>query len=62
MVVVRLLLRDSARSDPDKAQAIDALVARGAVVVAGDVTDPQIVSGRPAAPWQGERPIDVSSW
>lgn len=39
-VAVRLLLRETARADPDKARAIDALVARGAVVVLGDVTDP----------------------
>ena len=39
-VDLRLLLRESARSDPEKAEAVDALVARGAAVVAGDVTDP----------------------
>ena len=39
-VSVRLLLREAAPSDPAKAQAIDALVADGAVVALGDVTDP----------------------
>lgn len=39
-VAVRLLVRASARPDPAKAQTVDTLVARGAVVVAGDVTDP----------------------
>lgn len=39
-VALRLLLRQTARVDADKAQAIDALVARGAVVAVGDVTDP----------------------
>ena len=39
-VDLRLLLRERARSDPEKAEAVDALVARGAAVVAGDVTDP----------------------
>jgi nucleoside-diphosphate-sugar epimerase len=37
---VRLLLRASAHHDPDKAEAVEALVSRGAVVVTGDVTDP----------------------
>ncbi len=39
-VSVGLLLRDAVPSDPDKAQAVDALVGRGATVVLGDVTDP----------------------
>jgi uncharacterized protein YbjT (DUF2867 family) len=39
-VAVRLLLRAGSRSDPAKAEAVDALVGRGAVAVAGDVTDP----------------------
>ncbi|WP_410628330.1 NmrA family NAD(P)-binding protein [Amycolatopsis sp. cmx-8-4] len=39
-IALRLLLRASARNDPAKAEAIDALVAKGAVVVVGDVTDP----------------------
>jgi len=39
-VSLRLLLRASARADADKAQTVDALVARGAVVATGDVTDP----------------------
>jgi nucleoside-diphosphate-sugar epimerase len=39
-VAVRLLIRATALTDPDKAHAIDALVGRGATVVHGDVTDP----------------------
>ncbi len=39
-VSVRLLLRDAVTSDPARAQAVDALVGRGAAVVIGDVTDP----------------------
>lgn len=39
-VVLRLLLRQTTRTDADKAQAVDALVTRGAVVAVGDVTDP----------------------
>lgn len=39
-VTLRLLLREAAPSDPAKARAIDALVAQGAEVVVGDVTDP----------------------
>ncbi len=39
-VAVRLLLRATAPAGSSKAQGISALVARGAVVVAGDVTDP----------------------
>jgi uncharacterized protein YbjT (DUF2867 family) len=39
-VAVRLMLRGDPRANSFKAQAIDALVARGGVVVAGDVTDP----------------------
>lgn len=37
---VQLLVRDPAHQDPAKAAALDALVARGAVVVAGDVSHP----------------------
>lgn len=39
-VSVRLLIRATALQDSGKAEAIDALVGRGAVVVHGDVTDP----------------------
>ncbi len=39
-VSLRLLLRASARAVADKAQTVDAVVARGAVVATGDVTDP----------------------
>lgn len=39
-VAVRLLLRSAAPADPAKARAVDALLARGAVVAVGDVTDP----------------------
>jgi uncharacterized protein YbjT (DUF2867 family) len=39
-VTVRLLVREIAPSDPDKARGVAALVSRGAHVVAGDVTDP----------------------
>jgi len=38
-IALRLLLRPSARNDAAKAQAVDSLVARGAVVVVGDITD-----------------------
>ena len=37
---VRLLVRDPATADPDKAARLAALVSRGAVVITGDVTDP----------------------
>ncbi len=39
-VAVRLLVRATNRPDDANTQALDALVARGAVVVPGDVTDP----------------------
>lgn len=39
-VDVRLLVRDSAHQDLDKAAAINALIGRGATVVPGDVSDP----------------------
>ncbi len=39
-VTVRLLLRDAVLADPAKAQGVDALVGRGAIVVIGDVADP----------------------
>ncbi len=39
-VTVRLLLRDAVPADPAKAQGVDALVGRGAIVVIGDVADP----------------------
>lgn len=38
-VVLRLLLRPGARSTPEKTEALNALFAKGAVVVLGDVTD-----------------------
>lgn len=38
-VAIRLLLRASSLKDPAKARAVDALVARGATVVTGDVSD-----------------------
>ena len=38
---VRLLVREQARDDPAKRAAIDALVARGAEIAVGDVTDPR---------------------
>lgn len=40
-VKVRLLIRDSAQSDPSRTAVIDALVADGAIVVAGDLADPK---------------------
>ena len=40
-VVVRLLVRESAQADPDKARKLDGLVARGASIVTGDVGDPE---------------------
>ena len=45
-VEVRLLLRAASSKGPDKRAAVDALVARGATAVTGDVTDP---SSLPAA-------------
>jgi uncharacterized protein YbjT (DUF2867 family) len=39
-VAVRLLLRPSGAEDATKARALETLVAKGAVVVTGDVTDP----------------------
>jgi len=39
-VAVRLLVRDSALQDAGKASTVEALQAKGAVVVSGDVTDP----------------------
>ncbi len=47
-VRVRLLLRDAAPADPDKVRAVDALVERGAAVVAGDVTDPSSLAAATA--------------
>lgn len=38
-VTVRLLVRESARKDADKAATIDALISRGAEVLAGDLSD-----------------------
>lgn len=39
-VTVRLLLRRDSRSVPEKAEAVDALTAKGAVTIVGDVSDP----------------------
>jgi len=39
-VQVRLLVRDSAGNDPEKAAALEGLTARGATIVTGDVSDP----------------------
>ncbi len=39
--VVRLLVRESAQADPGKARKLDGLVARGASIVTGDVSDPE---------------------
>lgn len=47
-VAVRLLVRQAATPDSERARTIDALVERGAVVVPGDVTDPDTLDAATA--------------